>query len=406
MKKLLLFVIIFIFMSCSTDVSTGGTDTELGETTVVGTVYKDGSIKSGASVTAVPLDFKPGKDIDTLVRDTTDINGRFSITLSQNTDYNIIIRSANGANAILRSISTEEKDTNNLNQLSIKPTGSIALPSDSFDINIGDTISITGTDIFSVVTSLLDTIILQSLPEGTLSEITKFNNESALSIESDITILSGLTTSLPLGFSLLFLYDTGYIANTSDDDTKKLILELGCNFKYVSIDSFNVSMLQNIDVIFLSRMIDSLYSHTETFRNSSLPLIATNNKIYDDLNLTDNDTDSSGREDDFSPIVSYLHDILNFDYPLDTAITLVTNAPSSTVKLNWGQPDNSAYKVLKGNLNQNHFFLFTFNEGNTVADAGKRVALFSIFTETGTTNHGFTEDAIKIYKNAIKWALK
>ncbi len=200
MFRLIIFLSIFsILCNCSTEISGGSTDTELGGPVVSGIVVDvDGDPVEGASITLVPFDYNPGIDapLSSNLKTLSDIKGLFEIVSDSVSAYSIELYSPDRRNKALRQNINLYSDTI-LDTLVLKNTGSITImlpegvdTSKGYLFLPGTTIfkSLSGGNVQAVGAELF--ILFDSLPATVISEINYGDNFETKILMNNVSLLS------------------------------------------------------------------------------------------------------------------------------------------------------------------------------------------------------------------------
>lgn len=198
-KKVLLMIAILaavvVLFNC-TDPPVAGTITQSGNGVVSGMVVDSGVPVSGARVMVIPVDYDPGSDIplpDSLI-DTTNTAGRFNVTASVKTRYNVEVVHSSGKMAIHFGVDIAEDDTQHVSDLATTLPGNISVTLYDTGTMSSAHVYIPGTTVCSQLTG--NTALLTNVPSGVVPQVRfrSFVTNTGRVVSNEVTVYSKETT--------------------------------------------------------------------------------------------------------------------------------------------------------------------------------------------------------------------
>lgn len=206
--------VISFCLFCNANISGGGS--EAGNAKITGVIIdKNGNPAANTIVTLIPSNYNPVTDrpVTDSFRDTTSANGVYHFVAAENLNYSIeAVQYTTGMRALLTDIPAgEDIDTFPQCILSVPGTIRILLPQDS--TNDTGYIFVPGTTIKTKVNSSENFVLLDSIPSGTLPEISYCSNinETPLTIKRNVGVNPNDTTTISQNWN----YSRKIVLNTS-----------------------------------------------------------------------------------------------------------------------------------------------------------------------------------------------
>lgn len=392
----LFFALLLLFIiSCSTNVSDGGTDFP-NTKTVSGLIKNtDGKFTDSIYVYVVPEDYRLDVKLpviyDYRTGTITDSNGFYKLEVVDSQSYNILALDLRKRDRLLhRGLSVKGIDID-VDTLSITPNGSLIVPINGYSIGYFDLV-IMGTD---YEPNIYDNYaVFDSLPEGIYSKVLLFGEEIADSVE----IKSQET--IALGDALLIVKYTDGNIDSNDVSIIKKIEKTGLTITVVNQDSIKLTDTNGIDLICISTSVDQ-DSIGDFYTNMNKPLITFEYYMQPYLNMTDTlyDTDL-GSENDF-----LVGDITNETHEVAAGFSGTITLFNSLSHFDWGVPSTDADIIVSQPGNPNRAMVYCYDEGSamvsSVAVAKRGAFLYWSQNVEAINNNGW-----EIFNQLLIWSIK
>lgn len=216
---------------CTTSSGPGGTDFPNTRTAVVGKIInEDGTAGSSTIIHLIPVDYNPLRITQSILHDTTDNNGNFSLPVEGEGTFNLqAVHIANGTRLMVRTIAVrEDRDTVQVGENMLDEPGTMIIDIPESATATGGYIYIIGSKFALPVEKGQKYVVLDSIPKGTVPAIyfTEAESEEPLSIiiEDSVAVSAG---------------DTTLVAPKKGDRFLKLVLNTTVSGADVSEDVYN-----------------------------------------------------------------------------------------------------------------------------------------------------------------------
>ena len=393
----LLLLFLSVFINCSNNVATGGTETG-NPVTIAGTVYdKSGDIAVGVNVTLLPVNYNPVADapVATSFVHITDSLGRYSFINLGHDTFNLEIVDDEAKTKALRiSITAQESDFENIID-TLRPFGTIKvlLPGD-FNTTTGY-VYIAGTTIYKKVTS--KTICLDDVSSGVVPKIVYISN-------SDTNILIDSMSVEPNDTAVQA--QALYLTNEKHDSlgiitgiiTGKL-REFGISVRIINSSEFNSSDTIGVSVVIISPVMSNKDTIVTVLKNSQLPIVNMEYLLLADLGMTDT---VSGVDYGIVMEKQLLCDIIDSTHVIADEFSGTVKLFSDSVTMEWGNPSVEAVKIATISDNPDMAVVFFYEKDSDMF--GMKAPAKRI----GFLIGGYSIDKAKdgwwhMYRNMIKW---
>ncbi len=389
------FLSALLIISCSTNLSDGGTD--FPNTKTVSGIIKnvEGDFTDSIYVLVLPRGYRIDINapiVNELIRTAlTDSNGLYELQLVDNNSYNILAIDLRKRDRLFYSNLSVNGTNVEVDTLSLTKTGSLIVPTKGKSLGYHSLI-ISGTNYEPEIYD--DYAIFDSLPEAVFPEVLLFGEIIADSIEIKSNETKTIATAL---FVVKF-------ENSSIDSFDTHILsemkKCGMQFKIVEQNNFTIEDTTGINVIVLSTSIDQ-DTLKYVFGEMNKPVVNFEYYMQPYLYMTDTSYNIDyGSENDYTEIKisDYTHEITN---ELN-GITTLFNAPSH---LDWGRPAGDAKVLAVCPDDSTKSVIYCFDKGdsmNSIVAPQKRAAFLFWRQNSFLIN----DTGLNIMRNMLIWSVK
>ncbi len=187
--------------------------------------------------------------------------------------------------------------------------------------------------------------------------------------------------------------------NSADSAVKTRLESLGYTVT-VKTATATASDATGKNIVLISETVDSATVNSK-FRNVAVPVVAWDDGVYDDMNLTGY---TVGTDHDYTSFQTQVS-ISNTTHPLGAGLSGTVTAYSSQYDFTWGVPASSAIKAATLTSNSSRAVIFGYDSGASmiggfIAPARRVGLLISDFGAEILTNNGW-----QLFDAAITWAV-
>jgi len=397
---LIILSLIFLYVSCTTNITGTGTDTSTRDVyaTVNGTIIDETNKPSVRTIVSlVPSEYNPVTDsaLSSFAFDTTDTNGNYTVANKAAGDYNIIAVSENLSKiAFRKQVKLTEKKNYAVGAEQLKNGHKIAVYPNKRIISDSSTFFFKGT---LLKAAAKDTVSFINLPDTT-TPLCYTNKKIGYSIVQVKDNVNADSTPAINVFTVLLI-----LKNPSDSGNRLLYNHFEhLGFDTITSDGLNLSSINfsTIDLIFIAPSADSKNFDT-LLRALPVPLINCKHVFFNGLGFTDNNGDT-----DYGDVSSKssLY-IFNSQHPITAGFNAFVTVFTTDKTLNFGNVKTSSVLASSGLVTpfQPVFFCFEKNEFmHSLAAPARRVGFF---VDTNGSLQFLNDNGWILFDRSVLWAI-